>query len=513
MEINHFSHDHPLSLIQSEKKIRRKYRKNIRCEGCEKLCTFPLYACAECSFYLHKSCAELPEEFQNPFHSHPLTLVFDVDISFACQACFKRCNGIHFHCDVCNIDLDVDCALITPTVEEGSKQLQHFTHLHPLALVEEDIKVTRRVKCLVCGEHCLGPCYGCEPCGVFLHQPCAEFAYPPEIEHYIHPCPLALQTRVHSFSCRACDTCMLGICYHCELCKFSIDVECALLRRIESKDQTQIKHFCHQHPLFKYDDDDDEDDNENEDHDENDDDDDEVNCFACGKNCSGPPIYVCLQAFCQREFAVLHESCASVSPKIYDLLHPQHPLTLVVRTTEEYTTQEGFRCNVCCDGCNDLTYRCAPCNFNLHQRCCGLLPTIKYEGHRHLLLYVEKIIDLEGKCNACDGHCDSSLLRCPQCNFNLHLRCSPLPYTIKHNCHIDSLILEESPPEDEIDCLILKEFPVEDDSDEEFYCNACEEKREPRYPIYYCADCPFVAEVSCVTDEVCSSLSPLLKHS
>lgn len=494
MEINHFSHEHPLSLIQSEEKIRRKDRKNIRCKGCEELCTFPLYACAECSFYLHKSCAELPEEFQNPFHSHPLTLVFDVDISFACQACFKGCNGIHFQCEVCNIDLDVDCALLKPTVEEGSKQLQHFTHFHPLALVEleEDIEVTRRLKCLVCGEHCLGPCYGCEPCGVFLHQPCAEFEYPPEIPHYIHPCPLALQTRVHSFRCHACDTCMLGICYHCELCKFSIDVECALLRRIESRDQTQIKHFSHRHPLFR----------------RKLDDGDKVNCFACGKDCSGRPIYVCSQW----EFA-LHESCASVSPMIYDLLHPQHPLTLVVRTTED-TTQEGFGCNVCCDRCNDLTYRCAPCNFNLHyQQCSSRLPTIKYEGHRHLLLYVEKI-GLQGTCDDCDGHCDSSLLRCPQCNFNLHLRCSPLPYTIKHNCHIDSLILEESPAEGEIDSLILKEFPVEDDSDEEFYCNACEEKRKgPRDPIYYCADCPFVADVSCVTDEVCSSLAPLLKHS
>lgn len=141
-----------MTLIQSEKKIRRKYRNNIRCKGCEKSFNFPLYACTECSFYLHKSCAELPEEFRNPFHPHPLTLVFDADISYACQACFKGCNGIHFCCEECDIDLDVDCALLRPAVEEGSKQLQHFTHLHPLALIEKkDIKVTRCVKCLVWG--------------------------------------------------------------------------------------------------------------------------------------------------------------------------------------------------------------------------------------------------------------------------------------------------------------------------------------------------------------------------
>jgi len=170
----------------------------------------------------------------------------------------------------------------------------------------------------------------------------------------------------------------------------------------------------------------------------------------------------------------------------------------VVRTAEEHTTQAAFRCNVCCNDCNDLTYQCGLCNYNLHERCAGKLPTIKYEGHRHLLLYVEKI-GLEAKCNACDDHCDSALLRCPQCNFNLHLRCSPLPHTIKHNCHIG--------------CLNLKDSPAEDELDEEFYCNACEEEREPRYPIYCCAVCPFVAEVKCVIPEVCSSLAPLLKHS
>ena len=94
---------------------------------------------------------------------------------------------------------------------------------------------------------------------------------------------------------------------------------------------------------------------------------------------------------------------------------------------------------------------------------------------------------------------DSLIFRCPQCDFNLHVQCGPLPYTIKHKCHVDSLTLTDS--------------PVEDDSDDEFYCDACEEERNPRFPFYYCAGCQFVAEVSCVISEVCSSFAPLLRFS
>ena len=86
MEVDHFSHEHPLTFVENEKQISRKHgKKNIICKGCQKSRTFPLYACTQtqCSFYLHKSCAELPTEFQNPFHPHgPLTLRFEPNKSF-----------------------------------------------------------------------------------------------------------------------------------------------------------------------------------------------------------------------------------------------------------------------------------------------------------------------------------------------------------------------------------------------------------------------------------------------
>ncbi|KAF5454857.1 hypothetical protein F2P56_024491 [Juglans regia] len=363
------------------------------------------------------------------------------------------------------------------TDEQGRKQLQHFTDEHPLELVEEvEIEVSPPVKCLACGEYCLGPCYRCvSRCGIFLHQPCAEFKYPDKISNcHAHSCSLALRTRPNYFICNDCGKCIRGICYHCEPCGVFIDVECALLTSLESEDKKQIKHFSHPHP-FRV-----------EDLSEI----DQVYCSACRKYCDGP-TYVCRKCEISR-----HILCAQYSPKIDDPLHLSHPLYL-----HESATQVGSRCYLCCNPCDGFSYRCKVCNFNLHvDKCVGKASAVKYEGHEHLLLLVENI-GIEVNCNACGMSCGNGIpiekkksygswiLRCPPCNFCLHIQCGPLPYTIKDKCHLDSLTLVES--------------PVEDESDDEFYCDACEIERDPRLPIYCCGPCGrFVAEISCVIPEV-----------
>ncbi|KAK7859319.1 hypothetical protein CFP56_006834 [Quercus suber] len=252
----------------------------------------------------------------------------------------------------------------------------------------------------------------------------------------------------HPFRCQACDTCMMGISYRCEQCRFNIDVECALLRSIKSDDGKQIKHFNHKHPLTLI---------------EKLEDGDQVHCFACGQGCLATTYYVCKKY--KGEFS-LHESCADSAPRIYDYLHPDHPLSLLLRPTN--TTPVRLRCNACHGDCCGLTYRCELCDFDLHVECTGQVPTIKYEKHRHLLLLGPKM-GAEAMCNACESTCDSLIFRCPQCDFNLHVQC---------------------------------DSPVEDDSDDEFYCDVCEEERNPRFPFYYCAGCQFVAEVSCVISEI-----------
>lgn len=246
---------------------------------------------------------------------------------------------------------------------------------------------------------------------------------------------------------------MMGICYHCERCLFYIDVECGLLEGIKSNDEKQIKHFNHRHPLSLI---------------EKFGDTDQVYCYACGEGCI-KPTYVGNK--CKGDFS-LHKSCAGSAPKIYNVLHPYHPLTLLLRPTN--TNQIVFECKACCGECSGLTYRCDPCDFNMHKKCSKKVPTIKYSSHKHLLLLVE-MEGTEANCNSCKGSCEygSSVLRCPQCNFNLHVRCGPLPPTIQHK-HIDALTLVESPVEDESD---------DESHCDEFYCDVCEEDRDPILPI------------------------------
>ena len=44
---------------------------------------------------------------------------------------------------------------------------------------------------------------------------------------------------------------------------------------------------------------------------------------------------------------------------------------------------------------------------------------------------------------------------------------------------------------------------MEDDSTE-YYCDICEEERDPKDDVYYCEECEgfFVAHIQCVVDEV-----------
>ena len=97
------------------------------------------------------------------------------------------------------------------------------------------------------------------------------------------------------------------------------------------------------------------------------------------------------------------------------------------------------------------------------------------------------------ECSTCKSNISESYaFTCLYCDFNLHLHCGPLPYTIKHKDHIiHPLFLTNSPLQEE----------VEDETDE-FYCHACEEERDPLLPVYYCAECQFVAEFKCVFSQV-----------
>jgi hypothetical protein len=487
----------------------------------------------------------------------PLTLKHFMDDDVKCNAC---CNYIYgdeyseffaYFCEECDFNLDVECAFIRPAaIKEGEEEEEvvvvgthHFTHPeHPL-LLWENIPASR-IGCRVCNYYCSDQkTYGCLSCGFFLHPSC--FKLPQEIVHPFHPYhgPLTLKpindplTPKHfmddDVKCNACrndiygDECFGCVAYFCEECDFNLDVECAFIRPAvteEGEEEAEAvvvgtHHFSrhHEHPLVTL---------ENMPA-------DSIRCLMCRKYCSDPKTYGCLPCG-----FFLHPSCFKLPLEIFRPLHPYHPLSLEIVEYDD----DHVKCNACrnlilgyfayfCEHCNNTKTR-----FCLDVECASvIMPAITYEGHDHLLQFNHNIRknnrgDDEQNCSACKSTCKSTCESCGfrcldlhsddlrgdelikycsacsksitresyafrclglKCDFSLHLACGPLPSTIQHKSHIHPLILTNCPIEDEEDC-----------KQDEFFCYACEEERDPFLPIYYCNECPFVAEISCVISEV-----------
>ena len=253
-------------------------------------------------------------------------------------------------------------------------------------------------------------------------------------------------------------------------------IACALLPTT-IKFESQIQHFLHGHPLSL--------------HEAND-----QHCCVCRKPFTGP-TYVCdtgiSSLFCEDIY--FHGSCLEFPRQICHPFHPFHPLTLF--------DHENFqKCNACRKSYPDyntvkFSYICQGhgCRFLLHTECSTvMMPSITYQGHAHLLQFrVDNIENNKLNCSACKFNiCESSYaFTCLYCDLNLHLHCGPLPYTVKHVHHIHPLILTYSPIQEEVE-----------DETNEFYCHACEEESDPQLPIYYRAECQFVTEMRCVSNEV-----------
>ncbi|XWS49179.1 hypothetical protein CRYUN_Cryun13aG0141600 [Craigia yunnanensis] len=475
-QIHHFLHRHPLILTEEKEEVNDE----VVCSGCRKGLPGPMYGCSDCKFYLHKSCAELPREILNFFHPCPLVLKIKV---CRCNACFGNIDGFSYSCLSCEFNMHLNCALRPTVKSEGQDLVHHFIHWHPLTLVDQmkDLEV----RCRICEKLCSGSSnsssYGCQECNFFLHNSCM-INIPRQINHFFHPsCPLILLTTPF-FSCEGCNEDGSGLAFHCRKCDFHLDVKCALLPTVESKGADKIQYYAHHHPLALR---------------ERMEFGSEVRCRACRETCLGPCFV------CERCGFFLHVPCAVEFPQeIHHPFHPLHPLALsTISSDSDDDDDDTFECPAC-GGTGDrfmVVYRCAKCDFNLHTDCAKpkLTPfLLKYGGHPHFLTFFDKTRN-QFMCDICGKEAQSCFFRCVVCEFNIHLYCFPsAPKTIKHKCHLHSLTLTVSPFEFELNT------PEDaDNSDNEFYCDACEEKRIKVESVYYCEECRFIAEIRCVMSE------------
>ncbi|KAK6243381.1 hypothetical protein QUC31_009790, partial [Theobroma cacao] len=235
LEIEHFSHWHPLSLFHLTKKYEYE-----NCKACRQELNGTVYICKTCEFPLfyyglHKACAELPYELIHPFHSlHYLTLLPQFPYSesrcFLCDECGEFSGGFVYLCMDCQFKIDVKCAMLVaskvgcqkPKHREKETELLHFSHQHMLVLGNLGNK---SAACCGCNLPILGLAYCCLDCLHFIHESCLR-TLPQEIQHPFHP--LHPLVAFHDPNDRKCHACKLEfrlgdfIRYGCWQCKLDL---------------------------------------------------------------------------------------------------------------------------------------------------------------------------------------------------------------------------------------------------------------------------------------------------
>ncbi|THF99894.1 uncharacterized protein LOC114297256 [Camellia sinensis] len=233
MELQHFSHQHLLILGEVNDD-----GEAIVCSVCWEKNSGSAFSCKNCLFFLHKFCAEFPEEMEHPIHAHSLALQrpkFHVEF---CDVCKKHICGFGYGCLPCHFYVDIRCSV----------RGQHFSSKHQLMILNEDEKndVDERVSCDVCLQQITGStaaykCTNCSP-SIYFHKLCAQL--PAEMEQPMHPeHPLALlQVVACKFRCDGCDISLKEFIYRCSICNFNLDRRCALRAQ-------KVNHESHNHPL------------------------------------------------------------------------------------------------------------------------------------------------------------------------------------------------------------------------------------------------------------------------
>ncbi|XAR57399.1 hypothetical protein NMG60_11025531 [Bertholletia excelsa] len=511
MAVEYLWHDHPLRLISVPSS------KDARCFVCSLPAGGYSYACLKrCSFFLHIPCLKLPLRSLHPLHpDHPLTLL-GKNYSFSPQNLCNYCkspwsSGFAYHCSPCSFTLHLPCA-------SHHHSFNLPIHKHPLSFSPSPPSGFLSFDCHVCGESGFGFNLGCTVCNIHVHVECSAVPVNVTTTRHRHPFTLTSVRSVDDGSGEFyCDIVCEGevnpkaSVYYCAECNYMAHLGClasapkplhelaykeikissidyvdhcpeprtshenqfdrqiqdedlAKLRgscKGESKTETELEHFSHPHAL-----------NLTDEH-------KNVKPMSC-RGCWGE-----LQSFsygCKNCRFFLHPWCAKLPEKIHHPIHPSHKLTLL--DTDEYDC-----CNACDEPCDGFTYNCKPCSFNLHAMCASIPITIRNEIHEHPLSLTRKR-RYSVKCKACGGDCTGIVFECEICSLVLDFKCGLLPYKIKNICHLHSLILKFVPVPD-------------DDHSDEFYCDACEKRRDPSHWVYHCSEsCDFSAHMTCVVSEL-----------
>ncbi|KAK6935080.1 DC1 [Dillenia turbinata] len=226
-----------------------------------------------------------------------------------------------------------------------------------------------------------------------------------------------------------------------------------------------------------------------------------IQCLYCKQFISGP-TFACFE--CRDEnhddglscCFYLHSSCA-LPRQMQHHFHPNHPLNY------------RLTASVFCNGCfwmpkeEGIVFGCKKCGFDLCLKCAFLMPTLNHPRHpQHPLTLVRILPDWalsrqtslfivsQQECDACGErlYFTDEEFCCRACGFDLHVRCASLKRTIQQTLSLTKSI----------------NLSLSDD----YFCDHCEERRDPNNWTYSCTQCHFDVHISCVLSAVTCELAP-----
>ncbi|GMI65190.1 hypothetical protein like AT2G21840 [Hibiscus trionum] len=451
MEFQHFLHPHKLSSTEVGME-----NNTLRCFGCLDIIHGPAYICETCDddeFVMHKSCAELPPQFQkHTFHPHPLRFnVFDM---FVCDACRRLTTCyIGYMCMYCELKLDFKCAVAIFNDENGEEAeahqgtiIHHFCHPHQLTrciysyslTTENEIDLleelwgSRKLKCVACKQEIQGTLYICLACKFVIHESCMN-EMPTQVQRSpFHP-------------------------HH------------ALLPRPFLPDRDASR---------------------------------QVRCYACSRKVKGFSFY------CNKCDVNLHVSCAKYQTR--DIKHTYHPHNLVQLGK---SIIHNISCNACGEDCHDSCFSCKKCDFNIHPQCIPLPSSFTHKYHLHPLALVSPFVEDDSGdyyCDMCETERNPELqvYYCEECNYIAHIDCvlsEVLEPTIEmlldpeETSGDDNWELEEKRNNKMIQRDFIHPHPLtlNDDPETTFVCDGCEQLC--RGLSYSCQLCSFFLDTRCAT--------------
>ncbi|XP_047963779.1 uncharacterized protein LOC125208240 [Salvia hispanica] len=438
--IDHWSHEHPLTLVET--------REKVYCYGCEELFGIgeQAYGCSTegCDYarLLHEECAAIAREIRHPSH-HPQHILIQhhEPECRVCHICRRTIWSIGYKCSKCNFQMHLRCAQgggMADATGDGDDDNKSRNIIHHPSHPGHELKLLRRrcsFKCDACCTTRKGSSYTCttDDCQYCIHERCASL--PQSFKREDHHHSLSLSFRVpfeylnFNYKCDVCNTYLLPNywIYHCQICRFIVHVKCVFNNqpRITLNIGKDIIHL----PA-----------NEAE---------ELITPFVMRQRGGEGGTFIPLPPIIIIPAAAAVDELLKVK---YKFIHHQHQLTLVSsgdRSQEEEEDEEnyGMRSELICDGCitpisSNYYMSCSECKYNLHLACFHLPsqlsshPLHQRDDHQLILQSCDKHQPWESQyCNVCEYYTNGLFYRCKACYFKVDIQCACMADTIHHAAH------------------------------------------------------------------------------